>query len=165
MAGQPKTRGVRAKTSGLDARGKWKPAFPGQRPPFEKGHALRLTHGAQSMIRLAPRAAELADDLRVVVPAVSDADEPTIRLLALVLARVEVANEWLAEHGIFKAWSDEVQPVLKVLSTWENTAARLCDRLGLTPTSRAALGLDLARSRGELLRADLVDQYASGESS
>jgi hypothetical protein len=53
------------------------------------------------MIRLAPRSAELADDLRAVVPAVSEADEPTIRLLALVLARVEAANEWLAERGIF----------------------------------------------------------------
>jgi hypothetical protein len=26
-----------------------------------------------------------------------------------------------------------------------NTAARLCDRLGLTPASRAQLGLDLSR--------------------
>jgi hypothetical protein len=117
------------------------------------------------MIRLAPRAAELADDLRAIVPAVSDADEPTIRLLALVLARVEVANEWLADRGLFLDGGPEIQPVIRSLSTWENTAARLLDRLGCTPTSRAALGLDLARSRGELLRADLVDQYTDGDGS
>jgi hypothetical protein len=165
MAGQPKTKGVRPKSSGLSAVGEWTPAFPGQRPPFERGNQVGLTHGAQSMIRLAPRAAELADDLRAIVPAASVSDEPTIRLAALVLARIEAANAYLAEHGIFLDGGPEIQPVIRSLTGWENSAARLLDRLGCTPTSRAALGLDLARSRGELLRADLVDQYASGESS
>jgi hypothetical protein len=113
------------------------------------------------MIRLAPRSAELADDLRAIVPAVSDSDEPTIQLLALVLARVEAANAWLAERGIFVDGTGEPQPVLRALSTWENTAARLCDRLGLTPTSRAALGLDLARSHSEVLRVELAERYGT----
>jgi phage terminase small subunit len=122
---------------------------------------VALRHGAQSSIRLAPRAAELAADLRAVVPAVSASDEPTIKLLALVLARVEAANEWLAEHGIFVDETGNPQPVIRALSTWENTAARLLDRLGCTPTSRAALGLDLARSHSAVLRADLAARYAT----
>lgn len=110
------------------------------------------------MIRLAPRAAEIADDLRQVVPTVSEADEPTIRLLALVLARVEVVNVWLDEHGLLKP-NGAPQAVLGVLSTWENTASRLCDRLGLTPTSRAQLGLHVTRARGEALRSHLAEHY------
>jgi hypothetical protein len=111
---------------------------------FTRGNDLALTHGATATITLAPRASALADDLRAIVPACSEADEPTIRLAALVLARVEAANIWLDEHGLFRDAKGEPQPVIRVLSTWENTAARLLDRLGCTPTSRAKLGLDVA---------------------
>jgi hypothetical protein len=111
---------------------------------------MAVRHSATAMLRLAPRADEIAADLRLIVPAASEADEPTIRLLALVLARIEAANEWVAEHGIFRNGKGEPQPILKVLSTWENTAGRLLDRLGGTPTSRAQLGLDLARAEDVL---------------
>lgn len=114
-------------------------------------------------MQLAPRAAEIADDLRAIVPASSSSDEPTIRLLALVLARVEAANNWLAEKGIFRDAKGNVQPVIKSLSTWENTAGRLLDQLGLTPTSRAKLGVHLAHVKGEALRAHLADAYAEPE--
>ena len=108
------------------------------------------------MVGLAPRAAELADGLRAIVPCYTGADEPTIRLLALVLARVEAASEFVAREGWFLPGGEgELQPVLRALSGWENTAARLCDRLGLTPTSRAQLGLDLVRARG-VLEEDLA---------
>ena len=113
---------------------------------FAPGNAVAVVHGARSSLRLAPRAAELAEELAAIVPASSPSDEPTVRLLALVLARVEFANEYLAEHGLLDA--DGVpRPVLKMLSTWENTCARLLDRLGCTPTSRGALGLDLVRAQ------------------
>lgn len=119
----------------------WTPAFPGQRTPFEAGNEAAVRHGAYSPAKLAPRAQAIERDLRAVVPTYSPSDEHTVRLLALVLARVEAANEWLFEHGIFRNAKGEPQPILKALSTWENSAARLYDRLGLTPTARAALGL------------------------
>src|SRR5262245_28351281 len=97
--------------------------------PFAEGNAAAVRHGAHSTLLLAPRAEELADELRSVVPAVSDADEPMIRLLALILARIEVANDWLVEHGLFRDANGEPQPILRVLSTWENSAARIADRL------------------------------------
>src|SRR5207302_7637751 len=121
--------------------------------PFEQGNGAALTHGATAVLALAPRAAEIAHSLRGTVPAASEADEPAIHLLAGVLARIEAANEWLAEQGIFRGAKGEPQPVLKALSTWENTAARLLDRLGCTPTGRAQLGLDLARAKGAALAA------------
>jgi phage terminase small subunit len=116
------------------------------------------------MLRLAPRAEELADDLRSIVPAMSVADEPMVRLLALQLARIEAANDWLAEHGLFRDAKGEPQPVLRALSTWENSAARLADRLGLTPTSRGRLGLDLTRARHEEeLRQHIAETYGAAE--
>lgn len=124
----------------------------------EPGRAM--THGASADIALAPRATELADYLRSIVPAAAESDEPTVRLLALTLARIETANEWIAEHGIFTGKAGKVQPVLKVLSTWENSAARLCDQLGLTPTARARLGVD--RRKGAALEQHLRRNYGGG---
>jgi hypothetical protein len=110
------------------------------------GNGLAVTHGGTAVLRLSRRSSEIADGLREIVPTYSEADEPTIRLLALVLARIETVNDWLSEHGVFRTSRGDPQPILRSLSTWENTASRLADRLGLTPTSRAALGLDLARA-------------------
>lgn len=152
-------------SSGIGEDGRWVPAFPGQRRPFEPGHELTVTHGAKAVVKLAPRADEIATDLRSIVPGAGEPDEPTIRLLALVLARVEAANAWLDEHGLFRDGKGEPQPVLKALSTWENTAARLCDRLGLTPTSRAQLGLHAALGKRAAQRAfeEHVDAKYGGD--
>jgi len=132
---------------------------PGNTLGFQPGNTLSTVHGALSKLRIPERAAELADGLRAIVPAFSDADEPTVRLLATVLARVEAANVWVAEHGLYRDDAGELQPVLRALSTWENTAARLLNDLGCTPTSRARLGLDLSRATGGLAEY-LAERYA-----
>jgi hypothetical protein len=128
---------------------------------FQSGNQLPVKHGAYAMVQLAPRAAEIAAELSEVVPAASPADTPTIRLLALTLARIERIETWLAEQPLhdFRNEQGEMQPALKQLAGWVNTAARLCDRLALTPTSRGKLGLDLSRARGEALRQHLDDNY------
>ena len=126
--------------------------------PFEPGNGAALTHGAYSPLRLAPRAEEIASELRALVPASSASDEPTVRLLALALAQVEAATLYVAERGVVDA-KGQPAPILRHLGTMMNTAARLCDRLGLTPTSRAQLGLDLSRAKGEALRAHVSETY------
>jgi len=131
------------------------------RPPFERGNEIALRHGAYSLIRLRPRAEEIAQGLDGIVPAVAPADEPTIRLAALALAQVEAVAEYLDENGIVDE-NGQAQPVVRHFGTMLNTAARLLDRLGCTPTSRAALGLDLTRARGEALRLHL-ERYADAE--
>ncbi|HEY3070427.1 MAG TPA: hypothetical protein VGJ34_08920 [Gaiellaceae bacterium] len=118
----------------------------GNLTPVGAGNTLALKHGATAVLRLAPRAAEITDELRSIVPATNDSDEPAIRLLALILARIEAANEWLAENGLVRGKGDP-QGILKALSTWENSASRLLERLGCMPTSRASLGLDISRMR------------------
>jgi phage terminase small subunit len=125
---------------------------------FKPGNQVGMRHGANGVIALQPRAAELADGLREVVPTYCASDEYMVRSLALVLARIERATAWLDEHDIFSDKSGNMQPVLRMLSTWENTAARLCDQLGLSPASRARLGLDLSRTN-EALRQHLDENY------
>lgn len=129
--------------------------------PFGRGNGAAVRHGAFAVLRLAPRAEEIADEVRGLVPAGSPADEPALRLLALSLAQVEAATLYLAENGVVDS-RGKPQGILKHLGTMTNTAARLCDRLGLTPTSRASLGLDLTRARGEALRAHIAESYGDG---
>lgn len=160
--------------SGIKQDGRWVPAFPGQRPPFAEGNELAVQHGAYSTLHLAPRAAELAAELRAVVPAYSPADEPMVRMLAIVLARVERATAALEkvddaaegnEVGVYLGDGAESMRRLREDSRgWINTARRLANDLGLTPTSRARLGLDIART-GDVLAEYLAENYpAEGES-
>lgn len=141
---------------------------------FQAGHDLSLKHGAySSSLRLAPRADELAAELRAVVPGYSVADEAMVRLLAIVLARVERATAALervddvADGNELVAYSGEAADSLRRLREdsrgWINTARRLANDLGLTTTSRAKLGLDLSRT-GDVLERYLAHAYpAEGE--
>jgi post-segregation antitoxin (ccd killing protein) len=135
----------------VDGRANLRPVQTGQ-----AGAAHPATRHGCYAIDIPARARELADELRALLPASSPSDDPTVALVAMVLARVEVANAWIDEHGLMDA-KGRPQPILRVLPTWENTAARLLDRLGLTPTSRAALGLNIARAH-EAGIADLIEE-------
>lgn len=125
-------------------------------PAFEPGNGAALTHGAYSPMRLVPRAVELADWLRGEVPVRTGADEPTIRLLALTLARIEAAETWLDREGLTRA-KGEPWPLVASLVSWTNTAIRLCDRLLLNPEARTKAGVQVAQThalagRGSTLR-------------
>jgi hypothetical protein len=118
---------------------------------FQRGHRLSLRHGGRAVVAHEARARELADDLRELVPARSEADEPMIRLLALTLAQVEAMAGWLSEHGLVDE-DGEARSILKHFGTMLNSAARIADRLGLSPLARAQLGLDLSRTDHDALR-------------
>ena len=111
--------------------------------PAKPGNQLANKHGAFARFQLEPRARDLADDVRVLMPHGSASDEIAIRLLSLSLAQVEAATLYVAAQGLVDE-AGAPQPILKHLGTMLNTSARLCDRLGLTPASRAQIGLPLA---------------------
>jgi len=143
------------------------PARGYARPPFERGNEIATKHGSYALVGLAPRAEELAAGLREVVPVASMADETAIALLALTLARVERATaalDRLDEIGdesgsaLSAYTSSEAQKFDRLredLRGWLRLARTLCSDLGLTPVSRAKLGLDIARAESEVGR--LVD--------
>jgi hypothetical protein len=136
----------------------------GEGCPCTRCTGFLTKHGAFSPATISPRASQIASAIADCVPARTDGDDLVIGVLAGVVARIERVYGWLdeQEHGIFTDAHGTPQPILKMLSVWENSAQRLCDRLGLTPLSRAQLGLDLVRTKGEALRAHVQENYADG---
>jgi hypothetical protein len=68
-------------------------------------------------------------------------DSVQVRLLADVLCRLDSVSSWLAGR-----WAtDEGRPVLELESKLRREAADYLDALGMTPRSRARLGIDVAR--------------------
>jgi hypothetical protein len=116
-------------------------------------------HGfwALAEIERNPRTAAIAEWLMENLPISTPGDEVAVWLLA---GCIERRIRGLAE--IEEATTAKQRAALRRdLSTVENTAARLLDQLGLTPTSRARLGLDLSRT-GDALAAHLDHHYGSG---
>ncbi len=157
--------------SGRQSDGSWMPVFEGQRPPFEPGNQVAVTHGAYSTLSIGRRAVELAEEIRAVVPVRSPADEPTIRLLAQTLAQVErgiAALEQLAETVEGRPLvefvvqdADNFARLRSDVRGWVDSARRLANDLGLTPTSRARLGLNLAATRREMSVIEFYEQRAA----
>jgi hypothetical protein len=127
---------------------------------------LAVTHGAYaSSLRLSGRADELAAELREVAPVCTPADEVTVRLLATTLVRVERATAALdqldqtAEGRELSPYVVEeaakLQRLREDLRGWISMARRLAADLGMTPSARAKLGLDVALTRRALTLADL----------
>jgi hypothetical protein len=147
--------------SGLDGDGRWTPEFPGQREPFQSGNTLALTHGAYAVVAFSSRASEIADEIRPLVPGYSSADEPAVRLLSLVLTRVEKGTAALDEVDAHAA-SDlapyavgdaaKLQRLRQDVLGWTNTARRLLSDLGMTPLSRSRLGLNLAHGESVVIQ-------------
>jgi hypothetical protein len=135
------------------------PSFPGQREPTKPGNELAVKHGAFSARLLVERTERIAGELRRILPAGGDCDEPSVRLLAFALSRIEATHEWLdaQPHGLFRDAKGTPQPILDRLSTWERQAARLCDRLGLTSAGRLELGVDIAQIHELTRRRQLLD--------
>lgn len=106
---------------------------------FQPGHELSIRHGAYAVVRLGERTAELAAQLQELVPAYWPADSVAVQLLALTLARAEAAVAALES-----AKPGEHARLESDLRGWVNRSAQLVNALGMTPTSRSRLRLDLA---------------------
>lgn len=156
--------------SGIDEHGDWTPVFPGQRPPFERGHDLSVRHEAYSRLRLQPRAETLRDELAGLVPFGCEADLPLLDLVSFTLAQVERAALVLAleQERLMRAvdaGEDAPQRLDRLAAdsrAWVKTAARLLDALGLSPTSRARLGVDVANVRRSM---SLIEYWAAREAA
>ena len=125
----------------------------GGRPPVHG--AMSRTH----VIAKAQRTAELADAIRSVVPVYDPADEFTVQALAVLLVRIERAEAALAEveaeadesgegpAAVYRGGKAWVENLRRDLRSWLSVAERYLSALGMSPGSRARLGLDIARAR------------------
>lgn len=124
-----------------------------QAPPAEKDNGRAMQHGlaAKLPVNMPPEAEALQEVIRAAIPVrgsdgqAHPADEPYIANAARFWAKVNRANDWLDEHSWFGE-DGELRPVVAELRKHEDQLTRYLDQLGMTPTSRARLGLDLART-------------------
>jgi hypothetical protein len=122
----------------------------------------KLSHGAySSALRLRGRAEEIEAAIRESLPNYSPSDEASISLLSLTLVRVERASEALdmvhertqnALGPYAGKGADSFERLRRDLRSWISLAARLSDRLGLSPASRVSLGADLVAAEAGLAR-------------
>ena len=131
-------------------------------PPFQEGNTAAERHGAYaSPARLGPETDALAAELAPLVPVRSESDSVAIDLLALTLRRVARAEPVVAaaeDAGDL----ERAKALRSDQRAWVNSATRLIELLGMTPTSRARLGLDVARTE-DALQAYLAERYGNGD--
>jgi hypothetical protein len=142
-------------------------------PPLTPlGNRRAATHGAYAAIaveRVELKARQLFDAVASDAP-VRDAGElpshdgVVVRLLAETLCRIDDVAEFIARRG----WQDDKgrprSAVLEIEQRLRSQALDLLRELGMTPRSRAALGLDLVRvaSAQDQLAEHVRDTYGGG---
>jgi hypothetical protein len=122
-------------------------------PKAKPGNDLAVRHGAYASIG----AAELDSETAAVVDALSAdaplkeagelpaADAVVVELLAACLIRLRRVTRFHLDRG-WLTDADEPRPSVALESKLRREALDLAEALGMTPRSRARLGLDLART-------------------
>ena len=137
---------------------------PAPRAPAGNQRARR--HGGYALVlreRLDAKVLEVADALGSDLPlrdadgGVPRADAVAVRLLAENLCRLDDVSAHLRDFGLFDQATGEPRPALDLERRLRAETLDLAESLGLTPRSRAKLGLDLQRG------FDLAQHWAAEE--
>lgn len=125
------------------------------RPPApESGNQRARTHGGYATVardRLEAKVLEVFDAVASDAP-LRDADgelprhdHAQVALLAECLCRLEDVSANLRDYGLFDQKTGAARPALEVERLLRREAADHLDAMGMSPRSRARLGLDVAR--------------------
>jgi len=123
-------------------------------PGASSGNTLAVRHGGYATIargRLEEKQRDVFDALSADAPLRDARDElprhdgAQVALLAEVLCRLDDVNAYLAARGYLDG-KGNVRPAAELAGRMRREAADYLDALGMTPKSRAKLGLDLART-------------------
>jgi hypothetical protein len=121
-------------------------------PPFAPGNTVALHHGAYSPRKVDPLAAELVEQAIAVTDYLAEpAYRPALWAWGRAEARVQLLEEWLAEHGQLDD-DGKPRPATELLEKLERRAAAERVQLGLTPLARARLGRNVAAAHVDLAR-------------
>ncbi len=132
------------------------------------GNVRAVSHGAFARVtgpRLAAKVREIVGALtedapvREVDGSLPAADAPAVRLLAETLCRLDSIGEYLDRRG-WEGEDGKPRPVLEYEARLRTQSLDLLKELGMTPASRAKLGLDLARTA-----RSLEDELADGRAA
>jgi len=135
--------------------------------PAAPGNRLPVTHGAYAVLArdaLEAKQREVFDALAADAPLRENGDLPRhdgaiVALLAACMLRLESISAYLRDHGIVDAKTGQPRAVLEAEGRIRREAADLLDSLGMTPRSRARLGIDV--QRGFDLAAHWAEQAAA----
>jgi hypothetical protein len=134
--------------------------------PAPKGNQRALKHGGYAEVAR-EKAGAIFDAIAADVPLrdaygnLPAADAATVRLLADCLARIDSVSDFLREKGLF-APGGKLRPAVEVESRLRREAADHADALGLSPRSRAKLGLDVLKA-GDLAQRWAAEGDADGD--
>lgn len=145
---------------------------PGGAPVAPIGNQRHVTHGAYARIaveRLAEKEREVFDALAADAPlrdrdgALPAADGAIVRLAAEVLCRLDSVGEYLARRGIETAAGELRATVLEIEGRLRREASDHLEALGMSPRSRARLGVDVARAQSFDLAQHWADETDAGD--
>lgn len=132
-------------------------------PPAPQGHSRSLVHGGRAEVlfrEVGGEVRELLDLLADAAPvrdadgALPAADAVAVERAARALARYRRLSGWCDAHGRFDERSGEVKPAAEYELRAERALAEALDALGMSPVSRARLGVDLARAASSAEEAE-----------
>lgn len=117
--------------------------------PAEEGNLRAVKHAGYSEIVLAPLVEEMKKEILQLMAGeglahIKPVDQIAVGNLARCLARLAKFDAYLEEKGEVME-KDKINPVLKCYFTALESARRHCEALGLTPVSRARLGISLGQ--------------------
>jgi hypothetical protein len=134
---------------------------PGNEFRFKPGHELSTRHGAYARVALSERAAGTAEELRQLVVVYDPADEPALQTFAFVVEQMKAAAKALEDE-------DDRAARLRLSQDargWALAGLRFAEQFGMTPRSRAALGLDLIRGQAATLTLTRLAAMADEEAA
>ena len=123
--------------------------------PKQWGQTYSLKYGGRATDRTLPvagKAALIYEELADAAPlrdqdgSIPKADRVVVELFALCLARLDACTTYLAMHGPLDL-KGKVRPAAEYEVKLRREAASHADSLGMSPRSRARLGLDLTRTQ------------------
>lgn len=133
-------------------------------PAAPKDNKRRMTHGAKAQPD-AKRLAEIEGDICAALPVRDSNNEApvhdlaAVHLLAVAVARLETVSAYVDRYGSFYK-GGRLRPAAEHEQKLIERVGSLLDRLGLTPASRARIGVDLVRTRDlarEMSGMDAID--------
>ncbi len=139
--------------------------------PVGAGNALARSHGGYAAIardRLEGKALEVFDALAADAPLrdsadnLPGADHAQVHLLADVLCRLEDVSANVRDFGLFEQrgkCKGQVRPAVELEARMRREASDYLDALGMTPRSRAKLGVDTVRG------LSLADEIAAAQTA
>lgn len=122
-------------------------------PPAPEGNDRNRRHGGYAEVaaeRIKGREAVIVEALAADAP-VRDRDgglprydHAAVGLLARAMCRLDDVSDYLQKHGLFDG-KGRPRPALEIESKLRREVASLLTEMAMTPRSRAAIGVDLAR--------------------